>query len=137
MLRKSHDGRNVVARPPHGDLDCRFRRVLDEIFQRVTRASRRRVRRSPCGARGRTTAVSEPLRTISPPQRAKRTLLNVLLQNEILMRRLRFGIFGGGAVAAVLMAVFGPVDARLPWYIIALFLGGSVFDMVRDKKAVP
>ena len=54
----------------------------------------------------------------------------------MLMRRLQLGMFGGGAVAAVLMAIFGPPDARFPWCIIALFLGGSVFDMVRDKKAV-
>jgi hypothetical protein len=59
-------------------------------------------------------------------------VLNVL-KNTVLMRRLQLGIYGGGAVAALLMAIFGPADARLPWFIIAMFSGGALFDLVRES----
>jgi hypothetical protein len=49
------------------------------------------------------------------------------------MRRLQVAFYGCGALAALIMGVVSVSDARLPWFIVALFCGGSVVDTLREK----
>jgi hypothetical protein len=62
-------------------------------------------------------------------------VLNVL-NNTTLMRRLQLALYGFGALAALVMAVVSVPDARLPWFIVALFSAGSLIDGLREGKSI-
>ncbi len=58
------------------------------------------------------------------------------LQNTRLLRGLQLALYGFGALAAVIMAVVGVPDARLPWFIVASFSAGCFIDTLRSETPV-
>ncbi len=46
------------------------------------------------------------------------------------------GLYCLGAVAALIMAVVGARDARLPWFIVMLFCAGCAFDTLREGETI-
>jgi len=63
-------------------------------------------------------------------------VLNVL-QDTILMRRFQLALYGGGAIAALIMGIVSVTDSRLPWLIVALMSAGSFVDLLREKPRHP
>jgi hypothetical protein len=64
-------------------------------------------------------------------ERANRVLH--LLENPILIRRMQLGLYGCSSIASLIMGIVSVTDARFPWLIIALFMGGSFVDTLREK----
>jgi len=62
-------------------------------------------------------------------------VLNIIPSPEV-ARRLQLGLYCAGALAALVMGIVGAPDARLPWFIVALFCGGSAFDGFREDKTI-
>ncbi len=61
-------------------------------------------------------------------------MLNIL-NDPAMGRRLQLTLYVCGALAGLVMGIVGSSEARLPWFIVALFSAGSFVDLLRDKTA--